>query len=67
MDFLKYNKRFSFKLGGADAWDLDYQSSVTCDGKEVTSVYQFEGGIKITNITQANQNFFKGNSNLAKP
>ena len=52
MDFLKYNKRFSFKLGGADAWDLDYQLSVTCDGKEVTSVYQFEGGIRITNIAK---------------
>ena len=52
MDFLKYNKRFSFKLGGMNAWDLDYKSEVTSIGNEVTTVYQFGGGIKITNIAK---------------
>ena len=29
MEFLKNNKRFSFKLGGMNAWDSDYKSEVT--------------------------------------
>lgn len=57
MDFLKNNKRFSFKLDGANAWDLDYQSNVTCDSNEVTSVYQFGDGIKITNIAKKYDKF----------
>lgn len=52
MDFLKNNKRFSFKLGGANAWDSDYKSEVTSVENEVTTVYQFGGGIKITNIAK---------------
>ena len=52
MDFLKNNKRFSFKLGGMNAWDSDYKSEVTSIGNEVTTVYQFIGGIKITNIAK---------------
>lgn len=57
MDFLKNNKRFSFKLGGTYAWDLDYQSEVTSVGNEVTTVYQFGGGIKITNIAKKYDKF----------
>ena len=57
MDFLKNNKRFSFKLGGADAWDSDYKSEVTSIGNEVTTVYQFGGGIKITNIAKKYDKF----------
>ena len=52
MDFLKNNRRFSFKLGGADAWDSDYKYEVTSIGNEVATVYQFGGGIKITNIAK---------------
>ena len=48
MEFLKNNKRFSFKLGGMNAWDSDYKSEVTAIGNEVTTVYLFDGGIKIT-------------------
>ena len=35
-----------------------------CRYREVDSVW---GGMMISSTTQANQNFFKGNSNLAKP
>ena len=52
MEFLKNNKRFSFKLGGMNAWDSDYKSEVTSIGNEVTTVYQFGGGIKITNVAK---------------
>ena len=52
MEFIKNNKRFSFKLGGMNAWDSDYKSEVTSIGNEVTTVYQFGGGIKITNIAK---------------
>ena len=57
MDFLKNNKRFSFKLGGMNAWDSDYKSEVTSVGNEVTTVYLFDGGIKITNIAKKYDKF----------
>lgn len=57
MEFLKNNKRFSFKLGGMNAWDSDYKSEVTSDGDEVTTVYLFDGGIKITNIAKKYDKF----------
>ena len=46
MDFLKNNRRFSFKLDGTDAWSLDCRSEVTCAGDTVTTVYRFKGGIQ---------------------
>ena len=57
MDFLKNSKRFSFRLGGADAWASDYQSEVTCAGNEVTTVYRFKGGIQITNMAKKYEKF----------
>ena len=57
MDFLRNNKRFSFKLGGTHAWDLDYKSEVTSVGNEDTTVYQFGRGIKITNIAKKYDKF----------
>ena len=57
MEFLKNNKRFSFKLGGMNAWDSDYKSEVTSIGNEVTTVYQFGSGIKITNIAKKYDKF----------
>ena len=57
MEFLKNNKRFSFKLGGMNAWDSDYKSEVTSDGNEVTAVYLFDCGIKITNIAKKYDKF----------
>ena len=52
MDFLKDNKRLSFKLDDVNAWDLDYKCEVTCNSNEVTTVYLFDGGIKITNTAK---------------
>ena len=52
MDFLKNNKRFSFKLDGTDAWESGYRSEMTSVGNEVTTVYYFNSGIKITNIAK---------------
>lgn len=57
MEFLKNNKRFSFKLGGMNAWDSDYKSEVTSIGNEVTTVYQFGSGIIITNIAKKYDKF----------
>lgn len=52
MDFLKSNKRFSFKLGGKNAWDTNYKTEVTLNGNEVITQYIFEGGLKATNIAR---------------
>lgn len=49
MEFLKNNKRFSFLLGGKDAWELDYKVEVTEEGDTLTTVYTFAGGLRITN------------------
>lgn len=57
MEFLKNNKRFSFKLGGLNAWDLDFKSEITCNGNEIISVYHFNAGIKITNIAKKYDKF----------
>lgn len=52
MDFLKDNKRFSFKLNGENAWDLDFNLKTTEEGNTLTTVYQFKNGIKVTNISK---------------
>ena len=52
MNFLKNNKRFSFKLNGENAWDLDFKSKAMEEGNTLTTVYQFENGIKVTNISK---------------
>lgn len=50
MDFLKNNRRFSFKLDGADAWDTPYTVERSENGTQVVTVYTFDGGLRITNV-----------------
>lgn len=57
MEFLRENRRFSFNLGGVSAWEMDYKSEVTCDENEVTTVYHFGGGLKVTNIAKKYEKF----------
>ena len=57
MDFLKNNKRLSFKLDGQDAWDLDYETEITEDGNTITTVYSFKDGLKVTNIAKKYDKF----------
>ena len=57
MDFLKNNRRFSFKLDGTDAWSLDCRSEVTCAGDTVTTVCRFPGGLQITNVAKKYEKF----------
>ena len=52
MDFLKNNKRFSFKYNGKDAFSLSYQTSISENENVLTTVYEFEDGLKITNIAK---------------
>ena len=52
MDFLKNNKRFSFKLNGENVWDTDYESKTLAEGNTLTTVYRFENGITVTNIAK---------------
>lgn len=57
MDFLKNNKRFSFLLGGKNAWDTPY----TCESEQTENTlivtYQFAGGLKITNTATKYEKF----------
>lgn len=57
MNFLKNNKRFSFKLNGENAWDLDFKSKAMEEGNTLTTVYQFENGIKVTNISKKHDKY----------
>ena len=52
MNFLRNNKRFSFKLNGENAWDLPFKSETVEEKNTLTTVYQFENGIKVTNIAK---------------
>ena len=52
MEFLKANKRFSFKLGNTSVWDLNYKSEVTEDNNTLITTYYFDGGLKVTNVAK---------------
>ena len=52
MNFFKNNKRFSLKLNGENAWDLNFKSESTQIGSTLTTVYLFDNGIKITNVAK---------------
>lgn len=56
MDFLKNNRRFSFKLGGSDAFDSEYTTEVSERGNELITVYTFKNGLKVTNIAKKYDN-----------
>ncbi len=57
MDFLKNNKRFSFKLDGKNIWDSKYTSECFESQNTLTTVYSFEGGLKVTNIAKKYEKF----------
>lgn len=57
MKFLKANKRFSFKLGDKNSWDLNYKSEIKEDGSTLITTYYFEGGLKVTNIAKKYEKF----------
>lgn len=57
MDFLKNNKRFSFKLDGKNVWESEYTSESGENGNELTTVYVFNGGIRVTNIAKKYDKF----------
>lgn len=52
MDFLKNSKRFSFKLDGVNIWKTEYKCEVSEKNNELTTVYYFKDGIKVTNIAK---------------
>ena len=57
MDFLKNNKRFSFKIGEKDAWDMNYETEVQENRNEIITVYSFENGLKVTNTAKKYDKF----------
>lgn len=50
MDFLNNRKRFSFKLGGVSCDELKFTAKVEQSGNTVTTVYGYEGGLRLTNV-----------------
>ena len=57
MEFLKANKRFSFKLEDKNAWDLNYKSEINEDRDTLITEYYFESGLKVTNIAKKYDKF----------
>ena len=57
MEFLKNNKRFSFVIGETNAWDTPYDVSFSENGNELTTVYVFQNGLKVTNIAKKYDDF----------
>ncbi len=52
MDFLKNNKRLSFKIDNKDAFDFPHSVSQEEKGNELITTYSFECGIKVTNVSK---------------
>ena len=52
MTFFNGQKRFSFKIDGRDAWELPYREKATQNGNTLTTVYSFDCGIRVTNVTK---------------
>ncbi|MBQ8758859.1 MAG: hypothetical protein IJZ20_04110, partial [Clostridia bacterium] len=52
MKFLESNKRFSFKLGEKNAWELIYKCETEEEGDTLITEYFFDGGLKITNVAK---------------
>ena len=48
MEFLKSNRRFSFKLDGVDISDLACSAESRENGSELTVTYRFDGGLTVT-------------------
>lgn len=57
MKFLKDNKRFSFKLGGTDAWECDYSTEVETTDDMIVTKYKFKNGLVVTNEAKIHDKF----------
>lgn len=57
MNFLKNNKRFSFKIGKKSAWNFLLKKEDEQRGNEYISSYYFQGGLKVTNISKKFDDF----------
>ena len=57
MEFLKNNKRFSFKLDGINCWETDYSVKINEKENEIVTEYLFDGKLKITNIAKKYPDF----------
>lgn len=52
MNFLKENKRFSFKLDGKNVWSSEYKTETFENNNELVTTYYFNGGLKVTNVAK---------------
>ena len=52
MKFLKENRRFDFLYGKKPLDECDFSVSVEEKGNEITTVYTFNDGLKVTNIAK---------------
>lgn len=57
MNFLKDNKRLSFKLNGKNAWDLEFELKTAEEDNTLIAVYQFKNGLKVTNISKKHDKY----------
>ena len=57
MIFYSNEQLFSFKLDGIDSKDLNCKISSTVDGNTTTTVYDYDGGLRITNIFKKYDDF----------
>lgn len=57
MEFLKNNRRFSFKTDGESAWDLPHTVNTSEHDGELKTVYTFENGLKVTNVARKYEKF----------
>ena len=52
MEFLKQHTRLSFLYGNQNAMDLPHTVEVTQNGNELTTVYTFADGLRVTNLAK---------------
>ena len=57
MVFLKNNRRFRFLYNGKEITDADYTVTQTEEENQLTSVYAFADGLKVTNIAIRHEGF----------
>ena len=57
MTFYSNEQLFSFKLDGVDSKELNCEISATVDGNTTTTVYDYDGGLRITNIFKKYDDF----------
>ena len=57
MDLLKNNKRFSFKLDGAEGFSVAHTVHTEQTEDLLSTMYEFEGGLRITNVAKKYGNF----------